>query len=1029
MPSPTVRTAPFFVLRTPGLPVDPTRAWTREHLAAAVRRPEIREALFLASPDLDTALDPWLRGDLPEARAQRVDQSLVRYLTRMGSRSTPFGLFAGCGVGAWGPVSDLRVPPLAQCVRRTRLDNDYLAALVADLERNPEVRGLLTWRPNTSLHLAAGRWHYAEPRLGAGEGREYHLVALEPTGHLDKALACAAGGAGLGSLAGVLAQAVEVEPGEASGFLDELVEGRILTSDLEPAVTGEEPLQALAGHLKAQGGTRPLGERLERIVTELGELDEAGAGAAPGRYRALARELEALAVPADPRRLFQVDLHKPSEELHLGPEVRRALEEAVERLRLITPHRRESPLDRFRDAFRERYGTRAVPLLEALDAEAGIGFGPKPPPGLDGSPLLQGLPFQAAAQADPPFTARDRHILKRLHFLGNAPEWALDDADLAILGEPGPRPFPATFSALAALASPSPEALARGDFQVLMESYSGPSGAQLLGRFCLGDPRLASRVEELLRVEEARRPEAVFAEIVHQPDGRIGNIIARPRLRAFEIPFLGSSGAPLDHQIPPADLTLALEGDRLVLRSIRLGREVVPRMATAHNYAQGLPVFRFLAHLQEQDGRAGGWTWGPLEALPFLPRVTRGRHVLCRARWRVEARELEAGGLQALRAPRRLPRHVVLEDADSTLWVDLDDPLRAATLEHIVASRPSFTLVEAFPGPEELAAAGPEGRYFHELVIPFQQKEPPLPARRSPRPSSTAEAARSYPPGSEWLYIKVYAGPAASDRILAVLLDTLRRITVQAWDRWFFVRYADPESHLRLRFHGTPTQLTSNLLPLIRRILAPHLKSGACWKVQVDTYERELERYGGLEGMLLAEAWFEQDSEKALDLLHECDGEEGSGLRWQRAFKAMDELLSGLGLSLTAKLRIVDAIRGGLGREFNPELGIQLGERYRSLRRDLEAWIPVPGRPAPPALPDPRLHRQRTCLHRLAEAASHGRLSLPLEDLAASLVHMQVNRFMRGSHRAHELVLADFLGRVYRSQLARVGRARDKMEG
>ncbi|NTV74453.1 MAG: hypothetical protein HGA66_09625 [Holophaga sp.] len=291
------------------------------------------------------------------------------------------------------------------------------------------------------------------------------------------------------------------------------------------------------------------------------------------------------------------------------------------------------------------------------------------------------------------------------------------------------------------------------------------------------------------------------------------------------------------------------------------------------------------------------------------------------------------------------------------------------------------------------------------------------------------EEARSCPPGSEWLDVRIHVGPADSDAILSGLLATLRTITVQAWDRWFFERGADPEPHLRLRFHGVPSLLGGNLLPLIRRILAPHLKSGACWKLQVDTYEREIERYGGLEGMLLAEAWFEQDSERVLDLLRVSGSDARAGLRWQHAFRGIDSLLSHLGLSLAAKLRVVDAMRDGLCPDVDDGPHLQLGDRYQALRRDLEAWIPGPGQRFPAILPDPRLHRQRTCLNRLAGASLEGRLSQPLEELASGLAHLLVNRYIRSSHTAHERVLSDFLGRVYRSQLARVGLSRDKMEG
>src|SRR5262249_56388228 len=117
-----------------------------------------------------------------------------------------------------------------------------------------------------------------------------------------------------------------------------------------------------------------------------------------------------------------------------------------------------------------------------------------------------------------------------------------------------------------------------------VEGPAGSSGGRRLGRFCLGAPRLQAAVETHLRAEEALQPEAVFAEIVHLPEGRIGNVLCRPVLRGHEIAFLGRSGAPAEAQIPLDDLMIAVVGERVVLRSRRLGREVVPRLSTAHNY-------------------------------------------------------------------------------------------------------------------------------------------------------------------------------------------------------------------------------------------------------------------------------------------------------------------------------------------------------------------------------------------------------------------------------------------------------------
>src|SRR5262245_24708235 len=150
--------AGFFVLRTPLLPLetltqlsegleapaaldDPTRlrhAWSgdrarlRERLQALVRTPVVREAIFVASPDLDDAIDRWLCG-AAGPRSDAIERAVMKYVARMAARATPFGLFAGSGVGALGGTTSLAVSARAACRRHTRLDMDHLVALAGAL--------------------------------------------------------------------------------------------------------------------------------------------------------------------------------------------------------------------------------------------------------------------------------------------------------------------------------------------------------------------------------------------------------------------------------------------------------------------------------------------------------------------------------------------------------------------------------------------------------------------------------------------------------------------------------------------------------------------------------------------------------------------------------------------------------------------------------------------------------------------------------------------------------------------------------
>jgi hypothetical protein len=46
-------------------------------------------------------------------------------------------------------------------------------------------------------------------------------------------------------------------------------------------------------------------------------------------------------------------------------------------------------------------------------------------------------------------------------------------------------------------------------------------------------------------------------------------------------------------------------------------------------------------------------------------------------------------------------------------------------------------------------------------------------------------------------------------------------------------------------------------------------------------------------------------------------------------------------------------------------------------------------------------------------------LTVPIEEIAASLLHMHANRALRSANRAHEMILYRFLEKAYASQLAR----------
>jgi thiopeptide-type bacteriocin biosynthesis protein len=900
---------------------------------------------------------------------------------------------------------------------------DYLTAVAAALEADPAVRRKLVYRPNSSLYRAGGRLRYAEGRLD-GTLRSYHLVAVDESTELAETLGRAREGASFDELAAALVDS-EIELDMAAEFVGELIDTQLLVSDLQPSVTGPEPVPGLVVRLRDNPETAGAAAALAQAHASLDSLDRDGLGAAPSEYRRIESIFDALPARPEPSRLFQLDLTKPAVAT-LGGAVVGEIGRGLDVLARLARPVRDDPLARFRAAFTERYEDREVPLVEVLDEEIGIGFGGSE--AAETSPLLAGLALGRPAADGDARDERDHVLLRRLAAVlrDGDEEIELAAEDVDALASREPPPLPDVLEVIATVAAASQEELDRGCFRVLLRAASGAPGARLLGRFCHADDALRERVERHLRAEEAHRPDAVFAEIVHLPEGRLGNILCRPVLRGHEIPFLGRSGAPVELQIPPSDLLVSLVADTVVLRSRRLGREVIPRLTSAHNYGfRSLGLYRFLCELQRQGTVAGlGWTWGPLEGAPFLPRVRTGRTVLARAQWNLDAASLgrvRDGGADVLRE-LGLPRWIALADYDNELVADLDNPLSVEALLHHLRGRTAATLVELYPGPGDLCVSGPEGRFTHELVIPFVRQAEPRGNGTRPRPAQAVR--RSFAPGSEWLYAKLYTGTGTADRVLLDVVEPVVRAATAAGviERWFFIRYADPQFHVRLRLKGDPAALARDVLPLLHEAAQPLLVDGRIWRLQLDTYERELQRYGGDEAIALSEELFRHDSDAVLAIVGTLWGDAGLDARWRLALYGIELLLDDFGFDPGHRREWARRSRDGFAREFGVDAAAKraLGERYRTERAALEQLFDADS--AHPLAAGVELLRERS--RRIAPLAQQlrgleDRLSVPLEDLVASYAHMHVNRLLRGAAREQELVLYDLLDRMYSSRLAR----------
>jgi thiopeptide-type bacteriocin biosynthesis protein len=1011
------RAGDFFVLRSPLLPFAEFAALNDDDLIPQIRGlctdPEFREALFFSSPDIEEQTQRW--DELTPARAQQLAGTIYKYVSRMTTRCAPFGTFAGYSIGRIGPLTDFSAFSDAARQRQVELSSAWLRRVIDSKRSSPPIRESGRWYRNPAARCAAEAIRFIERHVDGGSC-SYALSEVDASPLILAALDAATGATGDEIAATIMTCDGDVTEKEALQFVDDLIDAQLLVSSFELPLSSDDAADDAIRLLRAHG-LDDMAAALERSAAALDTISKGPLGASVDAYRQIASELKP-AIDIDPARMFNATLTR-SGTPEIGPEIIAEIDRAVALLHRISRQERTS-LHSFADAFSLRWGTRDVPLLEALDPETGISFPPVIP---DSSPLIAGLQFPAPHREGRSETWSDRDdVLLNLlceSIRAGQNEIALTDADLSRLAKGVvPLPLPDTFSAHVSIAARSEDDLRSGDFRLITNGMAGPSAARMLTRFCARDRVLLDHVRQHIADEERCRPDAVFAEVLHLPEGHQAVVASRPAVRGYEIPLLAVSSLPAEQQIPLDDLLVSVIQDRVLLYSRRLGREVIPCLTTAHNieHVRNAALYRFFGALAVQ-GRACSlsWDWGWLAAAAYLPRVMAGRLVLSPQRWLVSAEELKAMSedderMIAWCRQRGLPRFVRIA---REIVVDLSTAIGRATLRD--AARGGASLTELLPDPENLWLGGARP-FVHEILVPYLSTADPV----QPRVRRTYDQSgkRVFVPGSEWLYAKLYTGQSSVDRILlgpiSDLAGQLREEGII--DRWFFIRYGDPDWHLRVRFHGDADALAAVVLPRLRAAVQAHLDADVISRFELAAYDREVERYGGCDNIELAEAIFHVDSEIVVEALSSVGSDNGE--RWHAAVAGADRLLDDFGCAIDSKRRIVQDLRIVASRFFDNEKQFtrQLGDRFRQLRPEFEASMKgVETDGAVATLLRRRSERLAPLLDEMRLRERDGRLNAPIAAIAGSFVHMFLNRIMRGSHSRQELVICDFLDRAYES--------------
>ena len=1002
------------------------------------------DGLYIASPEF---YNEYIKNkeNLNSQKSENLKLSFAKYWLRSSSRCTPFGTFAGATLIPIQKSSQNKIilnDPTSHN-RHIRLDMNYISDFINILLQSELVRKQILFYPNNSIYQIEDKIRYVE-YYNENNVRKYQISSVLNSDYLQKMLDLAKAGILLSELAEFLIQTENVTGEEANLFIDDLCTSQILIASIEPTVTGHEPLEQIIEQLKKIVGCKSIIAKLIEIQN-LFKVQTIGVDF----YRKIEQKLKELSPELiAPKNTIQVDMYLSTKESSIDEDLINSILKEAEDLKLLSFAGSNPDLDNFKKEFYKKYEDTEIPLSLALDSELGISYAGKKQEDAGNGEFIDNLAIILGGKS----SARiEQNHLNKLS-LAKYEEWNKFNLDFIEINEEDLKEFKniskkMNFSdswyLMGSLLSKNNK-LDYKNYTFDISSLVAFSGGNLLGRFAFGDEKINDFVNEITIKEEKNDPDSVFAEIAHLPQARVGNILLRPVFRKYEIPYVGLSGIEQNYQITTDDLYVSIKNGEIILWSKKLNKRVHPKLTTAHNFSHNnsLPIYKFLCDLQGQNKAfAGVWDWGSLRNLKHLPRVIYKNLILHKASWKITAKDLDElpkekkewhKFFETFQKTNKIPNKVVLKQGDNELLIDFKEQIGLELFIEYVKKNNQIQIEEfLFTNNNCFVRDQNNAPFTNEIIIPFLHVETESKKTQIRKVDIiNTDIERTFFPGSEWLYVKIYSGANSIDKILSTTIHTFTEeaISSNLFEHFFFIRYFDESGlHFRIRFYNSDSEKNKNLYFEFMKTLQPHLENGIIDKVLIDTYKRELERY---QYSLIndSELLFYYDSKCILNFLNLINGIDAEEYRFLFGLRGIDILLSDFGLNLNEKHQLLKHLQGSFFNEFGGQeiLKKQLNDRFRKYRKFIESHM------------DPT----NDILNELDEALAFFKTrsidNIPivnnilskleslesskniLMDLLSSYIHMYMNRLFIAKQRRYELVVYHFLERFYHSQIGRL---------
>ncbi len=885
------------------------------------------EAIYWSSISFYKTLKKYKEGKIKdEKKKKRILLSLKKFIIRSATRPIPFGAFAGISIQN---ISISKSNESNSIKRKLRIDMSILSKIIKSIENNHELVNHLPYQLNNTLYDLSNHYRFYE--ISRASEPKIQISSLDKSTILKRIITdlknCKINFNQL-----YLKFKDEFDRDELLIFFKELVEMCFFISDIEINISAKDDFQEIKkflnnAEIKNTENAVLYFNLIFEIENYIKKVEKASIGNFfPDEHDKLIFHLRKVGINIDnDEQLFHVDLiHFVNEDLSFSAKELKKINESIKLLSSISSENNHKlKLNNFKKIFFEKYESKAVPLLEVLDIDLGIGFPVNKSIGNNCSNFFESE-FVEEKRSNNDFNLSD-WLIDKIESNVNPTALQIHKSDL-----PDSFPyekFPNTFYVVGQILD---------EGQILIQNVGGTSGSTLLSRFTNIDNDIEELCDRISNFEITCSTEVVFADIVWIENYKVGNISRRISHFEYEIPIFYESSKNQMNTIFLEDLLVSIQNNEIILTSKQLKKRVIPRLSNAHNYNHSNnPIYKFLCSIQNQKNHNFDLSLDFNKSFKrYFPRIFYENIILLPAHWIMHRKEIKPFEdeknqyyyLSDYFKKWNFSQFVLLVQGDNELLIDTHNEAYLDILLDELKKNERIILKESFINPSK------KDGYINQFILPLKKSEPTSEFAFDKIHTTPKVINRNYFPGSEWIYFKIYCSNNVSNDVLIEIHEKLILYLKEEGliHKWFFVRFFDPHHHLRLRFNISSRAVSIDIQKLLYEKLKKYLKNEIVWKIKIDTYQREIERYG-IDNITNSETLFYHDSELYIHIL-KSNCLEDVTLNLCLAVKNIDFWFSLIKIDLFEKISICDTMKEKLSREKSSHFLLDVEKKYREYR-------------------------------------------------------------------------------------------------